>query len=81
MGTITLRSFQDWIAQYEKDNSLVGWVIQKGEVKTTRNIVWTPQFRNKMTEQHENTELELKQKVDEKRKELEEKEAEISNFL
>ena len=27
-------------------------------------------FRDKMTEQHENTESDLKQKVDEKRKEL-----------
>ena len=57
-------SLKDWRKKYEKRYSQIRSRIRKIKIKTIRYIV--PYFlsRNKMTEQYDITESELKKKVD-----------------
>lgn len=58
-----MRSIEDWITQYEENYSLAWWGIQTVKVKASVNIVRYTLLSNKMTEQYETTEEELKKKV------------------
>lgn len=80
MGAGKIRSIKNRIKINEKRYSEIGLRISKGKSKASLNFVKNRIVRDKMTEQYDATESDLKQKVEEKRKELKDKEAEICTF-
>lgn len=64
MGAVKMWQIKNLRKKYAQGHSTARLIIQKVERQTTWNLVFIDLARNKMTEQHETTEAELKQKVD-----------------
>jgi hypothetical protein len=68
MGAGAIGPLQDRGEEHAQDHRLAGRRVQEGKGQTPIDLVTHSPCSNKMTEQYDATEIELKKKVDEKRK-------------